>query len=257
MCAARTASIVSFALAVLVVGSAPAYAQKVITQAKVTAGSFTPGDAPGFPLTISVRGAYKLTGNLVVNNANTTAVEITADNVTLDLNGFGIFGPGVVGNGDGVLAVQSNVTVMNGSVRGMGRVGVYLQGNSHRIENVYVTANGSSGIGMGGNSIVRGNTVILNNASGQSLAAIVTISGSGAGSSITDNTVNSNTAAGIYANPGTTVTGNTVRGNSGLGLWLENAAYGNNVLSGNNGGAAQVSGGIQMGPNVCNTTLCP
>ena len=53
----------------------------------------------------------------------------------------------------------------------------------------------------------------------------------------------------------TTVTGNTVRGNSSFGLWLESgAAYGNNVLNGN--GGAQVSGGVQMGPNVCNTGPC-
>jgi parallel beta-helix repeat protein len=89
-----------------------------------------------------------------------------------------------------------------------------------------------------------------------SLAAIVTLGGSGSGSSITNNVVSSNTGAGIYANPGTTVTGNTVRGNAGLGLWLDNAAYGNNVVSGNNGGGVQVSGGIQMGPNVCNTFAC-
>ena len=249
-----TPSVAGLALAALILGSAPAYAQKLITQAKVNTGNFTPGDAPGFPLTISVRGAYKLSGNITVPNADTTAIQITADNVTLDLNGFGIYGPGAIGAGDGVIANNSNVTVMNGSVRGVGRVGIYLQGNTHRVENVYVTSTGFSGIGIGGNSIVRGSTVILSNASGISLAAIVTLGG-GFGSSITNNVVNSNTGAGIYASAGTTVTGNTVRGNSSFGLWLESgAAYGNNVMNGN--GGAQVSGGIQMGPNVCNTGPC-
>jgi parallel beta-helix repeat protein len=254
----RTTFVVSFALIALVLGASPAHAQKLITQAKVNTGNFTPGDAPGFPLTISVRGAYKLTGNLVVSNANTTAIEILADNVTLDLNGFGIFGPGGVGSGGGhgVVATQSNITVMNGSVRGVGGVGIYLAGNTHRVENVYVTSTGYSGIGIGGNSIVRGSTVILSNASGVSLAAIVTLGGA-VGASITNNVVSSNTNAGVYASAGSTVTGNTVRGNSGVGLWLENgAAYGNNVLSGNASGGAQVSGGIQMGSNVCNTSLC-
>ena len=96
-----TPSVAWFALAALTLGSAPAYAQKLITQAKVNTGNFTPGDAPGFPLTISVRGAYKLTGNLTVPNADTTAIQITADNVTLDLNGFGIYGPAVEGFGSG------------------------------------------------------------------------------------------------------------------------------------------------------------
>ena len=245
------------ACAALAAGQATAQAQVVITQAKVNAGNVTPGDAPGFPLTLSRAGSYKLTGNLTVPDANTTAVEITADNVTLDRNGFGIFGPGVVGTGDGVIALQSNVTVSNGSVRGMGRVGIYLRGNSHRVEKVYVTANGYSGIGVGGNSIVRGNTVILNNTSQVSLAAIVTLGG-GTGSSITDNTVNSNTGAGIYASAGTTVTGNTVRGNSYVGLWMESGTgFGGNVVSANNGNGTQVQGGLQLSSNVCNTTLCP
>jgi len=253
----RTAFIASFALLALVLGAGQAHAQKLITQAKVNTGNFTPGDAPGFPLTISARGAYKLTGNLVISSATTTAIEITADNVTLDLNGFGIFGPGVVGSGGhGIVAVQSNITVMNGSVRGVGGAGIYLQGNTHRVEDVYVTSTGYAGIGVGGNSIVRGSTVILSNASGVSLAAIVTLGG-GFGSSITNNVVSSNTNAGIYASAGTMVTGNTVRSNSGLGLWLESGAgYGNNVLSGNASGGPQVSGGLQMGPNVCNTALC-
>ena len=57
--------------------AAPTQAQKVITQAKVNSGGFTPGDAPGFPLVISLKGSYKLTGNLVVPNANTTGIVIT------------------------------------------------------------------------------------------------------------------------------------------------------------------------------------
>ena len=123
-------------------------------------------------------------------------------------------------------------------------------------EDVYVTSTGYAGIAVGGNSIVRGSTVILSNASGVSLAAIVTLGG-GFGSSITNNVVSSNTNAGIYASAGTMVAGNTVRSNSGVGLWLENgAAYRNNVLSGNASGGPQVSGGLQMGPNVCNTALC-
>src|SRR5688500_2890388 len=76
-----TSSFVSFALVMLVVTSSPAYAQKLITQAKVNAGNVTPGDTPGFPLTISQKGAYKLTGNLTVPNQDTTAIVITADNV--------------------------------------------------------------------------------------------------------------------------------------------------------------------------------
>jgi hypothetical protein len=51
--------------------------------------------------------------------------------------------------------------------------------------------------------------------------------------------------------------GNTVRDNSGIGLNLgSNTGYTNNVITSNSGGT--VSGGIQMGTNLCNTsTTCP
>src|SRR6266436_5972961 len=67
----------------------------LIDQNHALAGNITPGDAPGFPVTISQPGSYRLTGNLVVPDVNTTAIQITADFVTVDLNGFSIIGPNV------------------------------------------------------------------------------------------------------------------------------------------------------------------
>jgi hypothetical protein len=71
----------------------------------------------GFPFVISQPGSYRLTGNLTVDQ-NTTAIQIGADNVTLDLNGFAIIGPTVCsgaplictpsGSGSGVVADQAN-----------------------------------------------------------------------------------------------------------------------------------------------------
>src|SRR5690242_21281609 len=65
----------------------------LINQNTALAGNVTPGDTPGFPVTIAAPGSYKLSGNLTVPDANTTAIQITADNVTIDLNGFSIIGP--------------------------------------------------------------------------------------------------------------------------------------------------------------------
>jgi hypothetical protein len=56
----------------------------LIDPSRVRNGNITPGDAPGFPVTISQPGSYILSGNLTVPDAQTTAIEITADNVTLD-----------------------------------------------------------------------------------------------------------------------------------------------------------------------------
>jgi hypothetical protein len=63
----------------------------LIDQSKANAGNVTPGDAPGFPVTLSRAGSYRLSGNLVISSLG-TAIEITAEHVTLDLNGFTIQG---------------------------------------------------------------------------------------------------------------------------------------------------------------------
>src|SRR5713226_8937081 len=67
----------------------------LIDQSRALAGNVTPGDLPGFPVTIYLPGSYRLSGNLTVPDANTTAILITASNVALDLNGFSILGPTV------------------------------------------------------------------------------------------------------------------------------------------------------------------
>jgi hypothetical protein len=120
--------------------------------------------AGGFPYRITQPGSYKLSGNLTVPDANTTAILITADNVTIDLNGFGILGPGVCTNtndplsfvvsacnplvtGNGVeaqsnltLSSPSNIRVVNGSVRGMGRA-IVLTGMGSYVEKVLAHSN--------------------------------------------------------------------------------------------------------------------
>lgn len=67
-----------------------------INQAAVVAGGITPGDAPGWPLTIAASGSYRLTGDLDVSGLAGAAlsVEIVAParTVTLDLGGFAIDG---------------------------------------------------------------------------------------------------------------------------------------------------------------------
>jgi hypothetical protein len=55
---------------------------------------------------------------------------------------------------------------------------------------------------------------------------------------------------------GSSIVNNVIEGNRGGGLLLKpTTGYAQNVLS-NNGGAP-VSGGVQMGVNVCNGSPCP
>src|SRR5687768_8687838 len=59
---------VVFGLAALVHASVASAidGEVLIDQTKAQAGGVTPGDDPGFPVTISKSGVYKLSGNLVV-----------------------------------------------------------------------------------------------------------------------------------------------------------------------------------------------
>src|SRR5262245_59149281 len=94
MKAQRRAPVVTLALVLLApVAAFGVDGVDLINQSRANAGDVTPGDAAGFPVTISRAGSYRLSGNLTVPNQNTTAIEITADNVTIDLNGFSILGP--------------------------------------------------------------------------------------------------------------------------------------------------------------------
>ncbi len=124
-------SLITAALAALLAPAA--FAQALIDQNKVLAGSVTPGDAPGFPLTISQPGSYKLTSNLYVP-AGSDGIQITADNVTLDLNGFTVLGTATCSQNGSTLAVtcsqmqgngvyaegRKHAAVKNGTVRGFG-----------------------------------------------------------------------------------------------------------------------------------------
>lgn len=65
----------------------------LIDQNRALAGSVTPGDFPGFPISITQPGSYRLSGNITVAANTINAIEISANNVTLDLNGFHISGP--------------------------------------------------------------------------------------------------------------------------------------------------------------------
>lgn len=137
-----------------------AQAQTTLDQAKALAGGALPGDGPGFPITISQPGSYKLSGNLTVP-ANTMAIDITVPGVTLDLNGFSVMGPvkcALGGPGKTMCtAVQSNfgtpliqatdsTILRNGIVQGSTGMGIRLNGQGHLVEGVMVTATAGAAI---------------------------------------------------------------------------------------------------------------
>ena len=244
----------------------------IITQAQA--------NTKGFPVIINQPGSYQLASNLTVPDENTDAIKIAADNVTLNLNGFSILGPNTCsrqnlavqcnknGNGVGVRSdpdpfnypfSRNGLTIINGAIRGMGGSAI-IGGDNLHVENLTINSNGGDGISQTisyGNAIITRNTISVNR--GDGIAAPF-------GGSITNNTVSfngdNNTRAGIivtFAN----LIGNTVQGNAGFGLFVINntttTGYVNNVFVGNHGlgGDGQVSGGTQLGGNLCNGALCP
>lgn len=274
---ARRSTLFAFLSGVAAFGPALAVDGVVeIDQARALAGGVTPGDAPGFPVTLDRQGSYRLTGNLDVSGQpspqNVTAIDITSSFVTLDLNGFTIVGPTVcsgspvtscspTGTGDGINSRLANfVRIGNGIVRGFGDAGI--DAGMATIERVQAFGNAARGIAVHWGGLVTESVAGMNGTYG--------ISGSGLlaqSSRAVDNGL-----LGFYAYPGEVrdceavhngmygiavydglVVGSTSRGNLNYAIVASNSGYTLNNAS----GVATITGGTSLGKNLCNGTLCP
>jgi parallel beta-helix repeat protein len=232
-----------------------------INQAKVLAGG-------GFPYVISTANtSYRLTGSLTVP-ASTNGINVTAPNVTIDLNGFSIVGPGST-TGIGINAPGENeVTVENGAVTGFSGSGLGVQiGSFGIVRHVHADAN-SNGIQVGNNTAVEGCTANNSGATGISCAAGCAISGNVANGSnfgitcaadgcvISGNTANDNKDDGVFcAGKGCLISGNTADNNEdGIVAADATTGYGGNVANGNH--LVDTSGGTSLGHNLCSGVVC-
>lgn len=105
------------------------------------------------PYTIVQSGSYVLTSNLT-GVAGQSGIVINADDVTVDLNGFSLFGaPGTL---HGIFAAtpgSRNISVVNGTVRGWGQRGVDLRNAAaSQVSRVRAVGNGTIGIAVGPSS---------------------------------------------------------------------------------------------------------
>ena len=266
----RTAWIAAAALLFLAAGSSRAVDGVIeINAARATAGGVTPGDAPGFPVTLDAPGSYRLTSDLVP--AGSSGIEIAADGpVTLDLNGFSIRGPGscslsstnltcsgTLGVGIDVLSPTEWIVIRNGQIHGMA-AGIDAIAIPATIENVSVWENGGRGIEINGGGRIAGCRVERNGGTegiyvGGFLKDIL----------ITNTSVYGNKGNGINtAGANGVLRGNVIRENGGWGLVSEflnsptaAPAYTENHFTGNSAG--NVRGGTGLGDNLCGSSLCP
>jgi hypothetical protein len=120
--------------------------------------------AGGFPYFILQAGSYRLSGNLLVP-AGASGINIIADNVMLDLNGFTIKGPGAATS---IYAVGvysgKNVTIKNGTTTGF-PVGVQV-GAHAVVTDVQANANGTGFAGFGTGLVIVGCAANLNTGDG-------------------------------------------------------------------------------------------
>ena len=106
----------------------------------------TPGNA-SFIYRITIPGSYYLSAN-IVGVVGKGGIEITVGDVTLDLNGFTVIGPGTGSSSAGIYVNQPNgpVAIFNGSVRNWRANGLVLHGASFRLESINASDNSSDGI---------------------------------------------------------------------------------------------------------------
>ena len=237
-----------FALSVLS-PAVPAHAagEILITQAKANAGNVTPGDSPGFPVTLSLPGTYQLASNLQVP-ANRDGISITAYDVTLDLKGFRIHGAHVANNG--IVGTLNSATIRNGTVAAFKGNGIDLTAHYHIVENMRVVVNGGHGIDVNGRFSLIQDNVVSSNSSG--ISAVDAL--------IQGNVIVGNTNMGIAAERGT-ILGNTIASNGRYGILGRPqvphgpptlSGYGNNTLVNNNGNFAEVNEHVApLHPNAC------
>jgi hypothetical protein len=266
-----------------------------INQARALAGGVTPGDTAGFPVTIDAPGSYRLTSNLditgVATPADTDVVVVSAHGVTVDLNGFGLVGSTVcsysVGNPGSVLCNPSSgvgsgvegpgyvVVVRNGFVRGMGDNGIQLSFVG-RVENLIASSNRNVGIvagsvdrsmamengtdGIEADHRVVESSAIKNGFEGiLSELTIGSVAQDNGSTGIRSATILDSQASGnaIGFQASGLLAGSVATDNSGFGALLADGGYRGCAFSGNNGAGAEVSGGVQLGPNLCNGVVCP
>ncbi len=150
------------------------------------AGGITPGDAPGYPVTLSQPGSYRLTSDLTQPKTETAVIEVLSEDVSIDLNGFGIQGTNVCtlstriesglvlpddvtcANTSGARAIAGaadRLEVRNGRITGMAGGGIDA-GVGARIADLHISHTGGASLLLDDGATVRNAVLTLSSNSG-------------------------------------------------------------------------------------------
>lgn len=130
----------------------------------------TPGDANSI-YRIALPGSYYLTGN-ITGVVGKHGIEVAANDVTIDLNGFVLAGVAGMGAFDGITSSVASLRgthISNGTIRDWGGEGIDLftfSSNDSSVKNVAVRQNASHGIYMDDSCVIQDCNVDLNGGNG-------------------------------------------------------------------------------------------
>jgi hypothetical protein len=125
------------------------------------------------PFNIGQSGRYYFDSNLTYNTTSGAAINVNTNDVTIDMNGYSLIGPGQTGNTtDGIAALsgREGLKVMNGTIRNFGSQGIKSSNSSsdgNQVSKVRIAAVGDEGIWLAG----KGNLIndcVLDNVGGLS-----------------------------------------------------------------------------------------
>ncbi len=199
------------------------------------------------PFTISQSGSYYLTRNLA---SSTDGIIVTADNVTIDLMGFTLSGPGGQEGVSDAAVARFNITVRNGTLRGWGTA-VYLTASAGvDLEDLRIVEN-NRGIAVGTGGVLA--RLLVRNNSNTGIE--VYQSPNQYGTELRDSNISNNGGSGIvnFAN-NVWIHGNIVDANGDRGILLINNASWNKVtdnrVSGNGFYGISIDKIVSGQPNV-------
>lgn len=154
---------------------------------------------------INQPGSYYLSANLVVTKTN--GIQINAEGVTLDLNGFQVSRATPAGSGIEIPDASLRATVRNGTIKGF-VIGIFGMAKTSAFRDLAVAGCTSSGISAGEGAILE-SCRARNNSGGAAISA-------GKGSTLSNCVANGNTTTiGINASSGCVLTNCSAYGNTG------------------------------------------